>query len=332
MIKKHFKHAIGLTGEAKLTQLSNGKTIRQKNTITNFGLSEIAYSLIDKSKPQFYFAVGDDDASIDPDSVALQNALQAEKARNAADTVSVELDIDQNFFYNVESVFSLIINETLDTDPATSIRELGLFNRFIGGEMFSRAQTSAPFLMDFKSEFHGEWTIKAKVIDFITNGIVFDGSRIVCNALMKIDKEVDNSNQYYDAGGAPAKAFTPAPWGLNVITLGTSSNPSTVDMTDLIEPDTDFDTPPTITRLDLTGESSDVDYQAKLFIQKYIPADSVPFEIKEVGLFNQRDRRLIGTENVIDRIKLMFSRVVLDVPIPANAEAVMTWEIGFKRG
>ena len=332
MIKKTFNHSVGVTGEARFTRLIDGKKMIQKNTVTNVGLSELAYSLIDKSRPQFYFAIGDDDTNVTPDQIALQTEMESEVARNIADTVSVELDIDQNYIYNVESVFTLTINPTLNTDPATSIKELGLFNRFVEGQMLARAQTSAPFLMDFQSEFQGEWTIKPSVPNFIDNGIVYDGSRIVCNALMKIDKEVDNSNQYYDAGGAPAKAFTPAPWGLNIITIGKSGNPSSIDMKDLIEPMVDYDTPPTITRLDLTGEASDTEYEAKVIIQKYIPINTVPFIIKEVGLFNQRDRRIIGKENVRDRIKLMFSRVVLDVPIPANAECVLSWVIGFKRG
>jgi hypothetical protein len=103
-------------------------------------------------------------------------------------------------------------------------------------------------------------------------------------------------------------------------------------MTDLKAPQTDYDTPPTITRLDLTGEAGDVDYEAKIIIQKYIPINTVPVIITEAGLFNSRSRRTIVDSANRTTIRTMFSRVLLSTPIPANAEAVLTWTIGFKRG
>lgn len=332
MIRQNFKHSFGVTGKATLVK-KNGEKFTHKNTVTNIGLSEIVYSLLDKSMPQFYFAVGDDDSNILPDQVALQTALTSEKVRHAANTLDVQPDIDSNFVYTVESEFGASNDPELNTNPATTLRELGLFNRFAEGEMFARAQTSAPFTMDYQSIYSGIWSVKFNIQDFLTSGgIVYTGSKICCEALKKSDDLVDNSNNYYDAGKDPSNFFTPCPWGLNLVSLGDNDSSGNAEMLDLNSPKTLYDSLPTITRLDLTGEGSDVNYEAKIIIQKYIPINTIPFIIKEAGLFNQRTRRNLNDSSNIETVRTMFSRSVLNVPIPANSEAVLTWVIGFKRG
>jgi hypothetical protein len=332
MIEINLKQSIGVTGEAVIGKRGE-KPMRQKNTVTNIGLSEIVYSLIDKSAPAFYFAVGDDDSNITPAQVALQNALANELER--IDTTKSEVyqdGADLNYIYRVTGQFGGSPQSPLNADPAVTLKELGLFNRYIEGEMFARAQTDAPFTMDSQSIYTASWQIKLNVQDIITSGgIVFSGSKLVCDAIMKIDKEVDNVAQYYEGKGNNT-AFTLAPFGLNLVSLGGSANTITQEATDLVDPRKAYDTPPTITRLDLTGEVSDINYEAKIIIQKYIPANTVPFIVKEAGLFNSRHRRAGVETNLIETLRTMFSRVVLPVPIPANSEATLTWVISFKRG
>jgi hypothetical protein len=151
--------------------------------------------------------------------------------------------------------------------------------------------------------------------------------------MMKFDPTIDNQNQYYNHDNqAQDYQFTPQPWGINTISLGTGTNSTLLTTTELNTPMTDYDAPPTITRLDLTGEASDVNYNPKVIIQRYIPLNKIPFIIKEAGLFNSRNARLVNSSPTKTNIRTMFSRVVLPSPIPANTEAVLIWEINLKRG
>lgn len=335
MIRNNFKQTVGISGVATLVK-KNGEKVVQKNTITNNGLSEIVYSLLDKSLPQFYIAVGDDDSNITPPEIALQNALKNEIAIGGrlihSNLRETTLDTDLNYVYNVSTNFGGSATSEIVQDPAVTLREIGLFNRYTGGNMFARAQTSAPFLMDTKSIFTGSWAIKFAIQDFISNGgIVRTGGLVLGNSISKYDVEIDNENQYYRSQNNDI-IITPHPWGINLISLGTNAVGGDIEMTDLNAPQTDYDTPPTITRLDLTNEGSDPDYEAKIIIQKYIPPNTVPFIVTEAGLFNSRSRRTIADSANRTIIRTMFSRVLLSTPIPANAEAVLTWTIGFKRG
>jgi len=327
----NIKGSVGLTGIATL-KLANGQTYKQKNTVTNYGLSEVVYSLLDKSLPQFYFAVGDDDSNITPADISLQNALENELERLPPIQRRVEQDIDGNYRLRILSNFGGVTGSPLITNPPTTLREVGLFNRFKEGVMFARAQTEAPFNMDASSIYNGSWDIKVNVQDIETSGgIVQDGSKLVCNSLMKFDELINNEEQYY-SNQLSNTTFTPHPWGINLVSLGASDAKNEITLTDLKIPQNNYDAPPTITRLDLTGESSDLNYEPKLIIQRYLKPNSIPFDIKEVGLFNQRFGRFYADSSTIQEVKTMFSRVVLDTPIPANSEAVLNWVIGFKRG
>ena len=52
----------------------------------------------------------------------------------------------------------------------------------------------------------------------------------------------------------------------------------------------------------------------------------------EIGEFTDKFDNLNSKEqNIIQEKRAMFSRVILGEPIPANEEAVLTWEITFNR-
>lgn len=329
------KMNIGVQGFASLI-LKSG-TIRKQNTVTNKGLSEICCAMLDKSMPWYYFAIGIDDSNSTADEIALQNQLKAEIQRAYFDKRKVTQDLDLNYKFVAEAQFSQ--NTAGYVNGLTSligqeIKEVGLFNRYTEGEMIARVQKFPSLTMDNDSILGGIWEIKINVQDIFTSGgIVRKGSELVCKSMMKFDSLIDNQNQYYDHDNeAQDYQFTPHPWGINTVSLGTGTNSTTLDTTELNTPMTDYDAPPTITRLDLTGESSDVNYNPKVIIQRYIPLNKIPFIIKEAGLFNVRNARLISNSGVKTNLRTMFSRVVLPAPIPANTEAVLTWEINFKRG
>lgn len=329
MIERTIKTTLGITGEATF-EFSSGKRLRQKNTVTNIGLSEIVYAMLDKNLPLFYIAVGDDDANVTPNQIALQTALEGEIQRlDPTSPRQVNQDIDLDYLFTMFSQFG---GTTTSPIVGQTVREVGLFNRFLSGDMFARAKTAAAFTMDVQSNFDSTWRIKVGTGGIAANGgIVHSGSKLVCDALKRQDPFVDNENNYYN--GAPSnELFTPHPWGINLISLGTNGLPTDPKDLDLKAPETDFDTPPTITNLDLTDEATDVNYEAKIIIQKYIPPNSVPFEIKEAGLFNSRERLTIADSQNIETVRTMFSRVPVEPSIAANAEAVLNWEIGFKRG
>ncbi len=333
MIKKTFKHSIGMTGESTLI-LQTSKKIIDPNTITNVGLSECCYGMLDKSPTQFYFAVGDDDSNITPDEVALQNELKNEISRlQPIIDREVSQQIDGNYAFILRSDFSKNSDPNLIQDPLITLKEMGLFNRYAKGQMFARSQKVPPTTIDFNAIFNGSWLIKVNTNDVITNGgIVLQGSKLVCESFRKRDNlSINYQYDYYD--GESSNNFKyPAPYGINLVSLGDNSSSTNEEATDLNSPFTDFDTPPTITDLDLTGEASDVNYAPKVIIQKYIPPNTVNIDIHEAGLFNGRFRKQEFNSINSELIRTMFSRVVLDPFIPANTEAVLTWEITFKRG
>jgi len=333
MIKKIFKQSVGAKGESVLIRLSDGHKIRDKNTITNFGLSELAFSLLDKSLPQFYFAVGDDDTLLDPALVALQNTLQNEVSRlPPTNDISVEQQTDGHYQFILESIFSVRNDPNLLQSPAITLKEIGLFNRVKDGVMFSRSKKETPLTMDFQSKYNGAWLVDIGIGDIVSNGgIVNEGSRLICEAMRKRDEGIDYENLYYGGADNTDNYILPAPFGINLISLGTGSVSPTVEDVDLVEPLIEFDTEPTITNLDLTGEGTDPLYRPKVIIQKYIPPNTVNVEITEAALFNSRFVRTFSEQNIIQEKRTMFSRVILGEPIPANEEAVLTWEITFNR-
>jgi hypothetical protein len=326
---------VGISGHVKITEKSK-ILYDDHNTITNIGLSEICYAMLDKNKPVYYIGVGDDDSSSTSAQIKLQTQLENEKNRRSLIAREVVQEIDLNYSYKMTTEF-LGDSSTNDIpnilNAGIEIKEVGLFNRLYGGEMLARIKKFPSFLMDYSSSFQSEWRLKANIQNLAVNGgVVRQASEIICNSLMKFDKNINNQNLYYNNADASDQfQFTPHPWGLNRVSLGTGTASNTLDLTDLSAPEVDYDLPPTITRLDLTGESSDLDYNPKVIIQRYIPLNKIPFIIKEAGLFNVRNVRNIDS-SAVQNIRKMFSRVVLPSPILANTEAVLTWVINFKRG
>lgn len=327
------------------TDAETGEIVQEvdsDNLIVNDGLEMFAKLLINRDMPPWYVEVGEGDtpttpldtaldtpfAAINPGGVAIPGEGQVQRLGylTAGNDVTITTQIDPETPFsirvNIKALFSTS-NFGLQYLRDKTIKEYGLFNRAFGGKMFARVvPTEQITIASFptKINYQVDWVVTfAFGTSALENGgIVQNGLNIVSDAIKLIKSGIPNDRHIQ--------------WGLTHIDLGRDDGGIISESQQLNDPITaeNGSRRITINDIDLTDPASPV-----VIMQRYIGPAMIGDEIKEAGLFNHH------TENPLDELlgsslekidtSSIFARVLVDPPLPANTEAVLTFRLLFSR-
>lgn len=340
------KMGVKISGKIKITTRKNGiivKVREQDNLIVNSGLALIRDLLKGKGRHPSHIEVGTSNTA----ATATQTALVG----NISSADVPDTNGDTEFFNDGRAPFDrkaaegfnkALFDRNLPSQQSNligeNIREMGIFNRYVGGTMLARVVLLEPFEpFDIGFDHTIDWQITIERLGDYggLNNLQDEGIEIIRDVLLQTNEDPN------------VKCGIDLPYHLSHISAGTGDSAAISTDTVLTnELTTTFDTLRIQTahgRRPVTlfdrSESGDPDFdiaRPNLVVQRFIPSTQFPSdEIKECGLWNQHDETPEGGQRrTVDKL---FSKIHLDgspgrSTIPAGTQGVLTWEIFFTRG
>lgn len=345
--QRTFDMGITVEGHVHVTAKcrETGKIIQEvdsQNMVVNDGLEMFARLLINRDTPPWFVELGEGDTPATPADTALETSIAAPNPGGVAPvdegqiqrigflqeetefTITTEVDPEKPFdiVVAIKALFTVDV-AGLSYLKGKTIKEYGIFNRAFGGKMFARVVpleeltiSSGANKLDYIVDWIVTFSFGKSAVD--NGGIVQNGLIVVSDAIKLIKDGIPN-----------AYAIK---WGLTHIDVGKSDGGIVSDSQQLNDPITSGDGSRriTVSDIDLSDPANPV-----VIMQRYLSETMISEEIKEAGIFNYH------TENPLDSLtnaslakaesSNIFARVLVEPPIPANTEAVLTFRLSFSR-